>query len=57
MACKGFQEVVAAMTIKCVVAVARELSAFIWELQNKCKIEIPHPPYKIMPPGEDEKLW
>ena len=36
---------------KCVVAVARELSAFIWELQNKCKIEIPQPPHKSMPPS------
>jgi transposase len=26
---------------KCVVAVARELAAFIWELQNKCELPIP----------------
>ena len=26
---------------KCIVAVARELVAFIWELQNKCNLEIP----------------
>lgn len=27
---------------KCVVAVARELAAFVWELQNKCGLEIPN---------------
>jgi len=26
---------------KCIAAVARELVAFIWELQNKCKIKMP----------------
>lgn len=26
---------------KCVVAVARELSGFIWELHNKCGVELP----------------
>ena len=26
---------------KCIVAVARELIAFIWELQNKCSLEMP----------------
>ena len=26
---------------KCIVAVARELVAFIWELQNKCSLEMP----------------
>ena len=26
---------------KCIVAVARELVAFIWELQNKCNLEMP----------------
>lgn len=26
---------------KCIVAVARELAAFIWELQNKCKLDMP----------------
>jgi len=26
---------------KCIVAVARELSAFIWELQTKCNIPLP----------------
>lgn len=29
------------MDTKCVVAVARELSAFVWELQNKCDIAMP----------------
>jgi len=28
---------------KCIVAIARELVAFIWELQNKCKLEMPAP--------------
>jgi len=28
---------------KCIVAIARELSAFIWELQNKCNLPIPAP--------------
>ena len=26
---------------KCIVAIARELVAFIWELQNKCSLEMP----------------
>ena len=26
---------------KCIIAVARELVAFIWELQNKCNLQIP----------------
>ena len=26
---------------KCIVAIARELSAFIWELVNKCNLTIP----------------
>ena len=26
---------------KCIVAVARELVAFIWELQNKCNLTMP----------------
>lgn len=26
---------------KCIVAIARELVAFIWELQNKCNLEMP----------------
>ena len=29
------------MDSKCIVAIARELSAFIWELQNKCNLPIP----------------
>jgi len=29
------------MDSKCIVAIARELSGFIWELQNKCKLPIP----------------
>lgn len=29
---------------KCVVAVAREIAAFIWELQNKCGLSIPQEP-------------
>lgn len=28
---------------KCIVAVARELVAFIWELQNKCNLTMPEP--------------
>lgn len=28
---------------KCIVAVARELAAFIWELQNKCDLTMPEP--------------
>ena len=28
---------------KCIVAVARELVAFIWELQNKCHLTLPEP--------------
>jgi len=28
---------------KCIVAVARELAAFIWELQNKCNLTMPEP--------------
>jgi transposase len=28
---------------KCIVAIARELSAFIWELMNKCGLPIPGP--------------
>ena len=28
---------------KCIVAVTRELSAFIWELQNKCDVQMPEP--------------
>jgi len=31
------------MPQKCVIAVARELSAFIWELQNKLNLPIPQP--------------
>ena len=27
--------------VKCIIAVARELSAFIWELQNKCDLQLP----------------
>ena len=29
------------MDSKCIVAIARELSGFIWELQNKCNLPIP----------------
>ena len=28
---------------KVTIAIARELSAFIWELQNKCALEMPDP--------------
>ncbi len=28
---------------KCIVAIARELVAFIWELQNKCNLTMPEP--------------
>ena len=31
------------MDSKCIVAIARELSAFIWELQNKCQLTMPEP--------------
>jgi transposase len=30
--------------VKCIVAIARELSAFIWELMNKCNLPMPEPP-------------
>ena len=26
---------------KCIIAVAREICGFIWELQNKCGLELP----------------
>ena len=29
---------------KCIVAVARELVGFIWELQNKCNLPMPSSP-------------
>jgi transposase len=31
--------------VKCVVAIARELSAFIWELMNKCDLPMPDAPH------------
>mgnify|MGYP001824041841 CR=1 FL=1 len=32
---------------KCIIAVAREICGFLWELQNKCGLEIPSPTHEL----------
>lgn len=34
---------------KCIVAIAREMAGFIWEIQNKCNITMPEPTPELSP--------